>query len=115
MGKINDSLVGFYRSKYTSDNETKYLAVTQFEETYARQSFPCFDHPSKKATFDIEFVINEELQAIANTPIIEEKNLEDGRKLVVFETTPKMCSYLLFLFMEYCKIKKRKELKIIRS
>ncbi|MFX0184126.1 MAG: M1 family metallopeptidase [Candidatus Hodarchaeota archaeon] len=96
MGKINDSLVGFYRSRYTIDNETRYLAVTQFEETYARQSFPCFDHPSKKATFDIELAIDEALQAIANTPIIEEKILENGKKLIVFETTPKMCSYLLF-------------------
>jgi len=96
QGKINDSLVGFYRSKYTVEKETRYLAVTQFEETYARQAFPCFDHPSKKAVFDIKFTIDEELSAIANTPIREEKLLENSKKLVIFESTPKMSSYLLF-------------------
>lgn len=96
QGKINDSLVGLYRSKYTVEKETRYLAVTQFEETYARQAFPCFDHPSKKAVFDIEFTIDKELSSIANTPIKEEKLLENGKKLVIFDNTPKMSSYLLF-------------------
>ncbi|MHA1974905.1 MAG: M1 family peptidase, partial [Candidatus Hodarchaeales archaeon] len=53
-GKINDLLVGLYRSKYVKDGKDQYVAVTQFEETDARRAFPCFDHPSKKATFDIE-------------------------------------------------------------
>ncbi len=35
-GQINDTLVGLYRSKYVKDDQEKYLAVTQFEETHAR-------------------------------------------------------------------------------
>lgn len=96
IGEINSGLVGFYRSKYQIENQTRYVAVTQFEETYARQAFPCFDHPSKKATFDIEFVIDKDLTAIANTLLKEEKELEGDKKLVIFETTPKMSTYLLF-------------------
>ncbi len=96
IGHLNDKLVGFYRSKYTVDNQEKYAGVTQFEETHARQAFPCFDHPSKKATFDVEFLIDDHLTGVANTPIRSEEKVEGGRKLVKFETTPKMCAYLLF-------------------
>jgi len=49
-GQINDLMMGFYRSKYEHDGQERYLAVTQFEEREARRAFPCFDHPSKKAT-----------------------------------------------------------------
>ncbi len=96
IGKINDLMKGFYRSKYEHEGQAKYIAVTQFEEREARRAFPCFDHPSKKATFDIEFVIDEDLKGIANTPVIEEKKLGDGKKLVRFGRTPKMSTYLLF-------------------
>ena len=95
-GNLNDNLSGFYRSKYEYQGETKHLASTQFEERDARAAFPCFDHPSKKATFDIEYIVPEELQAISNTEIIEEKLLCDGKKLVRFARTPKMCTYLLY-------------------
>ncbi len=95
-GNLNDNLTGFYRSKYEYQGETKHLATTQFEERDARAAFPCFDHPSKKATFDIEYIIEEELMAISNTEIIEEKSLGNGKKLVKFARTPKMCTYLLY-------------------
>jgi tricorn protease interacting factor F2/3 len=95
-GNINDLLVGFYRSKYEHEGKVKYVAVTQFEERDARRAFPCFDHPAMKATFDIEFVINEVLKAISNMPIMEEKNIGDGKKLVRFELTPPMSTYLVF-------------------
>jgi len=96
VGKINNLLVGFYRSINEFEGKEKYVAVTQFGENHARRAFPCFDHPSKKATFDIEFVIDEHLKGITNTLIVEEKNLDNGKKLVRFERTPKMCTYLLF-------------------
>ncbi len=96
-GKINNDMLGFYRSRYTVDGKTKYMAVTQFEERYARKAFPCFDHPSKKATFDIEFLIDANLGAIANTPIKKEEKRDNNKKLVVFEQTPKMSTYLIFL------------------
>ena len=96
MGLINEQLVGFYRSKYEQDGVVKYIAVSQFEEEHARQAFPGFDKPKYKATFDIEYIIDKGLSGIANTNIIEEKELENDKKLVRFQTTPKMCTYLLF-------------------
>ncbi|MCP4683418.1 MAG: M1 family metallopeptidase [Desulfobacterales bacterium] len=96
MGQINDKMAGFYRSQYTSNGKTKYIAVTQFEESDARRAFPCVDHPFKKATFDIEIVIDEELKAISNSPIKEESPRSEEKKLVVFQRTPIMSTYLLF-------------------
>lgn len=42
-GQLQLSGVGFYRSEYKVDGETRYLATTQFEASYARYAFPLFD------------------------------------------------------------------------
>jgi len=97
IGLINNSMLGFYRSKYKDvEGQEKYLGVTQFEEIEARKAFPCFDDPALKAIFDIEFVIDEAKTGISNMPVAEEKLLPDHRKLVRFERTPVMSTYLLF-------------------
>ena len=96
QGKINNKMAGFYRSKYRDGGTDKYCAVTQFEESDARRAFPCFDHPAKKATFDVELVIDEGLVAISNGPMTGEEHLGDKRKVVTFRRTPKMSTYLLF-------------------
>ncbi len=96
IGKINSRMAGFYRSKYISNEKTNYLAVTQFEESDARMAFPCLDHPVKKATFDLEIIIDQQQMAISNMPIIEEKLQDDGKKWLKFQQTPKMSTYLLF-------------------
>ncbi len=96
-GDLNDSLSGFYRSKYKDKNgNEKYLATTQFEAPYARRAFPCFDEPNYKATFDVSMRIDKDLQAISNMPIIKEVN-EGGKKLVRFDRSPRMSTYLLYL------------------
>jgi len=96
-GSINDTMLGFYRSKYTDqDGQEKYIAVTQFEEVSARKAFPCFDQPALKATFDIEYVIDRHLTGISNMPVEEEKIIAGNKKLVKFQRTPIMSTYLLF-------------------
>jgi tricorn protease interacting factor F2/3 len=95
-GKIEEKLAGFYRSKYEENGETKYIATSQFEAADARSAFPCFDAPGHKATFDISFIIDEKLEGITNTSILEEENLGNGKKLVKFATTPKMSTYILY-------------------
>ncbi|MFX0114834.1 MAG: M1 family metallopeptidase [Candidatus Hodarchaeota archaeon] len=95
-GVLPATMEGFYRSTYKKDGEEKHLATTQFETIQARKAFPCFDHPCKKATFDIEFVIEEHLTGISNMPIEEEKSLKTGKKLVKFQRTIKMPPYLLY-------------------
>ena len=95
-GELNDKLMGFYRSEYTSqDGETRYLATTQFEPTDARRAFPCWDEPAKKATFEVTLVFSDEYQAVSNTPVVEEAVPGPGLKSVRFAETPIMSTYLL--------------------
>ncbi len=95
-GRINDRMAGFYRSRYLHKGRRRYIAITQFEESDARRAFPCMDHPSCKATFDIEMVVGRCLTAVANTDIKAQEMLKGGKKCVIFETTPKMSTYLVF-------------------
>ncbi|MDA1129087.1 MAG: M1 family metallopeptidase [Chloroflexi bacterium] len=95
-GELNDKLIGFYRSEYTSqDGETRYLATTQFEPTDARRAFPCWDEPAKKATFQVTLVFSDEYQAVSNTPAVEEAVPGPGLKSIRFSETPIMSTYLL--------------------
>ena len=95
-GVLNDKLLGFYRSEYVSqDGQARYLATTQFEATDARRAFPCWDEPARKASFDVTLVFAEGLQAVANTPVVEETSPGPGLKSVRFAETPVMSTYLL--------------------
>ncbi len=96
VGVLNDQLRGFYRSRYTDiDGNERQLATTQFEATDARRAFPCWDEPSLKATFALTLVVDSELAAISNMPIVEEAAEADGRKRLRFDETPIMSTYLL--------------------
>ncbi len=95
-GELNDKLRGFYRSQYANpEGETAYLATTQFEATDARRALPCWDEPAVKSTFQVTLNIPEDMQAVSNTPIIEQRTGGDGLKTLVFDKTPIMSTYLL--------------------
>ncbi|MEZ4180466.1 MAG: M1 family metallopeptidase [Candidatus Doudnabacteria bacterium] len=108
-GIISDQLRGFYKSAYQDQNQqTKFLATTQFEATDARRAFPCFDEPELKATFDLEVIISRHLQVISNTQLKKTKLLNRFNKSLTFETTPPMSTYLLAFVigeLEYLKTK----------
>ena len=95
-GIINDKMAGFYRSQYVSDDKVYPIAVTQFQESDARRAFPCFDHPGKKAVFDIEMIIDSHLTAISNQDIASEVLIEKNKKKIKFKQSPKMSTYLVF-------------------
>ncbi len=95
-GTLNNRLLGFYRSEYTTpEGEKRFMAATQFEATDARRAFPCWDEPAQKAAFQVTLVIPSALTAISNTHVVEEKDLGDGTKAVTFAETPPMSTYLL--------------------
>ncbi|MGD9303429.1 MAG: hypothetical protein PVF79_04145, partial [Desulfobacterales bacterium] len=80
QGHINNKMVGFYRSTYIRGEETRYIAVTQFEESDARRAFPCMDHPARKATFDVKIDVDPHLVAISNSTVKEKRQLENRKK-----------------------------------
>ena len=93
-GKVQDGMHGIYASKYDVDGQKKQLVSTQFESHHAREAFPSIDEPEAKATFDLTLLSPLNETAISNMPAksISEK---DGKQVTVFETTPKMSTYLL--------------------
>ncbi|KAI0228894.1 Puromycin-sensitive aminopeptidase [Lamellibrachia satsuma] len=101
-GELNDKMKGFYRSKYTTpEGKERYAAVTQFEATDARRAFPCWDEPAMKATFDITLVVPQDRISLSNMPVKTEKE-SDGKRVVEYERTPIMSTYLLaFIVGEY--------------
>lgn len=96
QGHHADTLAGFYRSKYMHNDKEKYLVTTQFEAPYARKAFPCFDQPDKKATFSVSLKIPKDMKAISNMPVLSKKEEED-KKIITFEKTPLMSTYLLYM------------------
>jgi puromycin-sensitive aminopeptidase len=95
-GILNDKLHGFYRSTFTDrDGVERVIATTQMESTDARRAFPCFDEPEFKATFEITLVVDEELAAYSNNPILEESLEPGGKRRVHFSPTMVMSTYLV--------------------
>lgn len=94
-GILNDKMRGFYRSKYEVDGKHHHMAVTQFESTDARRAFPSFDEPAKKAIFDVKLIVPEDHTAISNTIESEIAEHSPGYKIITFEPTPRMSTYLL--------------------
>ena len=115
-GTLNENMEGAYLSTYNYKGKKEIIVATQFESHYAREAFPCIDEPAAKAEFNLRITVPEienEL-VLANTSIAETKRYhkvpdgkytvfydDDGKKVAknyieyVFETTPRMSTYLL--------------------
>src|ERR1700722_2442143 len=94
-GTLNDKLRGFYRSTYAGpDGETQTMATTQFESVDARRSFPCFDEPDRKAVFDIALIVEPDVDAISNSPIVGDDQGGPKRR-ILFSPPMKMSPYLV--------------------
>jgi tricorn protease interacting factor F2/3 len=91
-GRIPDSLAGIYRAPY----DKTHIVTTYFEAAQARRMFPCVDRPDAKAEFKLSVKIENELEAISNMPIGAQKS-DGDKKIVTFQTTPRMSTYLLYL------------------
>ncbi len=95
-GINNERMYGFYRSGYIEKGIKKYLLTTQLEAANARAVFPCFDEPSFKSTFELSLIIDKNLVAVSNTPIKTERVI-GLKRMVSFEKTPVMSTYLLYI------------------
>ena len=112
-GELNDQMKGFYRCKYkTPSGEERFSASTQFESTFARRAFPCWDEPAIKAKFQVTMIAPKNLTVLSNTNIVSETVCKDdpSLKVVQFGPTPIMSTYLVaFIVGEYEYIEKKTE------
>lgn len=112
---LTHNMEGVYLSTYEYNDKEERIVSTQFESHYAREGFPCVDEPEAKATFDLKIIDTDAEDVIlGNMPKKSERVLEytsvdpdespEGgvslsktvkRKIVEFETTPRMSTYLL--------------------
>lgn len=103
-GIMNNTMAGFYRSRYKpavpptpsvpKQGDYHYMFSTQFESGDARRAFPCFDEPNLKATFDFSIEIPEDQVALSNMPEKGVEQVKDGLKVVSFDRTPLMSTYV---------------------
>ena len=115
-GTLNENMEGAYLSTYNYKGKKEIIVATQFESHYAREAFPCIDEPAAKAEFNLRITVPEieDELVLTNTSIVETKRYhkvpdgkytvfydDDGKKVAknyieyVFETTPRMSTYLL--------------------
>ncbi|HYY92699.1 MAG TPA: M1 family metallopeptidase [Candidatus Dormibacteraeota bacterium] len=90
--KVSENFTGLYKASFGEG----YILTTHLEAVQARKVFPCLDHPAYKATFKITVRTSPDLKVISNMPV-EQETTEDGKKLVSFQQTPKMSTYLFYL------------------
>ena len=91
-GSIPDSLAGIYRAPY----DHTHVVTTHFEAAQARRMLPCVDRPDVKAEFKVTVRVDKSLDVISNMPIAS-VNDEGEKKVVAFQKTPRMSTYLLYL------------------
>ncbi len=90
--KLSEGLQGLYHAG-SGDEE---ILTTQFEPNSARDMIPCIDNPSFKAVFSLKVEIKKDLEAISNMPV-KEQEVMGSYKVVLFQDTPRMSTYLLYV------------------
>ncbi|XP_061390811.1 LOW QUALITY PROTEIN: aminopeptidase N-like [Musca vetustissima] len=99
-GNLSEEIQGYFFTSYedTDTNETKWLTATDFQPTYARLAFPCWDEPNYKAKFRIWLGHNKSLNALSNMPLDEQiplQGLEDHYVWSKFQESIIMPTYLV--------------------
>ncbi|TBU01073.1 M1 aminopeptidase [Hamiltosporidium tvaerminnensis] len=100
--KIHHKPHGFYKTYIDKEKRNKYQDIegenkiysTQFQPSYARNVFPCFDHPSIKSHFTLILRIPKYYTALSNT---QPHQILIGKKYkkVFFNKTEPLPTYLL--------------------
>uniref|UniRef100_A0A8C4HLJ0 Aminopeptidase n=1 Tax=Dicentrarchus labrax TaxID=13489 RepID=A0A8C4HLJ0_DICLA len=105
---LSDSFHGFYKSSYrTKNGEVRVLASTQFEATFARGAFPCFDEPAFKANFTIRIIREPRHISISNMPKLKTVELPGDLLEDHFDTTVKMSTYLVaYIVSDFLSVSK---------
>jgi aminopeptidase N len=97
QSKITEQPHGFFVQYYHSHGTLERLLATQMEPTDARRLFPCWDEPSFRATYRLSIKTEKQNSAVSNMPVSVEQPIGKSEKIVVFDKTPPMASYLVVL------------------
>jgi aminopeptidase N len=98
-GVIGTQANGLFALDYQTDAGKKRALFTQFENSDARRFIPSWDEPNFKATFDLSVNAPAGDMVVSNMPAASNRDIGKGMRQVVFRTTPKMSTYLLFMAM----------------
>jgi aminopeptidase N len=96
-GKIYTQAAGLFALDYDTPQGKKRALYTQFEAPDARRFFPGWDEPQFRTPYNLSVIVPQADDVISNMPQAGVENRADGTKLVTFQKTPAMSSYLLFL------------------
>ncbi len=100
------SMGGLYPSPYRlPDGELRFGFETMMQPMMARAVFPCFDEPALKANFTVSLIVDSDLTCLSNMEVAREERIDDPsgeeKKIVTFQETPKMPTYLVVLVGGY--------------
>lgn len=111
-GELRDDNLGFYQSTYINENnETIWIATTQFESVEARTVFPCYDEPGIRATFKISITHGLDFTAISNMDGVRNPNTTFA--VTEFEATPPVQTYLIaFIISDFKSVSTNSYAKI---
>lgn len=89
---------GLYQEKEGPGDDDGYI-YSFFEPIDARRAFPCFDEPGYKVPWKLTLHVKKAHVALANTPVVSEKDEPGGMKAVAFAETRPLPSYLVALIV----------------
>ena len=96
-GKIYTQAAGLFALDYDGAAGRERALFTQFEPADARRLFPSWDEPQFRTPYDLSVTVPAGQDAVGNMPQAKSAPGPDGTRIVTFQTTPAMSSYLLFL------------------
>jgi len=94
-GLVGNQSSGLFRATKDGEGITHKILCTQLEAADARRVFPCFDEPDFKAVFKVNLILDRYYMALANGAGVCSVALDGNRKLVEFEETVPMSTYLV--------------------
>lgn len=76
------------------------MILSQFGKIAARELFPCWDHPSFKATFDISVIHSQKYTALSNMPLLRRfQTNSDTIVHSIFAITPMISTHQLAIVL----------------
>jgi aminopeptidase N len=96
-GKIYTQAAGLFALDYDGADGRKRALFTQFEAPDARRMFPGWDEPKFRTPYALTVTVPPGQNAVSNMPQAGVEQLPDGRRMISFQATPAMSSYLVFL------------------